>query len=85
MVTIVNRNDQMDVRDLQNATMLANHRLVRSVFLFMLVFCVTWIALSAAGAVDFRKRTASANDPKLGDGLSEQMIPHLVAFINRSN
>src|SRR5258708_33335231 len=48
--------------------MLANHRLVRRVFLFMLVALVSWIALSTAGA--FRSSKASASDPKLADGLA---------------
>src|SRR5258707_10204335 len=48
--------------------MLANHRLVRRVFLFMLVVLVSWIALSTAGA--FRSSKASASDPKLADGLA---------------
>ncbi len=48
--------------------MLANHRLVRRVFLFMLVVLVSWIALSIVGA--FGNSKASASDPKLADGLA---------------
>src|SRR5258706_14147294 len=48
--------------------LLGNHRLVRRVFLFMLVVLVSWIALSIVGA--FGNSKASASDPKLADGLA---------------
>src|SRR3989440_6051210 len=48
--------------------MLANHRLVRRIFLFMLVVLVSWIALVTVGA--FRNRKPSGGDPKLADGLA---------------
>src|SRR3984893_9349116 len=48
--------------------MLANHRLVCRVFLFMLVVLVSWMALSTVGL--FRSSKASASDPKLADGLA---------------
>src|SRR5467141_1948131 len=53
---------------LEVGAMLANHRLVRRVFLFTLVVLVIWIALSTVGA--FRNSKASASDPKLADGLA---------------
>ena len=49
--------------------MLANHRLRLPVFLFVLVLCVTCIALSIRAGIE-PGDTVSAADPKLADGLA---------------
>ena len=50
--------------------MLATHRLLLRVFVFMLVALVTWIALSARGVVETGESKNSAADTKLADGLA---------------
>src|SRR6266404_5649860 len=54
----------------REVSMLATHRLLLRVFVFMLVALVTWIALSARGVVETRESKNSAADTKLADGLA---------------
>jgi mono/diheme cytochrome c family protein len=54
---------------LEGGNMLATHRLLLRVFLFMLVVPVTWIAMPTHGALKSWERITSASDAKLADGL----------------
>ena len=50
--------------------MLATHRLLLRVFVFMLVVFVTWIAMSTHGTVETGERQTFASNARLADGLA---------------
>src|SRR5713101_6014692 len=55
---------------LEGGNMLATHRLLLRVFVFMLVVFVTWIAMSTHGAVETGERQTFASNARLADGLA---------------
>ncbi len=50
--------------------MLATHRLMLRVFVFMLVALVTWIALSTRGVVETGESKTAAAETRLADALA---------------
>ncbi len=61
--------------------MLSNSRFFIRTILFILVSAVTWIALTASAAIEFRESRKSTADPKLAQGLAawEQVYSVLIS------